>query len=67
MFPNPFKILMYGPDTSTEGLRNPLADHVDFVLLPTHLESDLSAILQSISEEFTVVAANENWQLLKHN
>ena len=67
MFPNPFKIVMYGPDTSTEGLRSPLAEFVDFVVLPTQLDSELSAILESISEEFTVVASNENWQLLKHN
>ena len=43
------------------------ADFIDFVVLPTQLDSELSAILESISEEFTVVSSNENWQLLKHN
>ena len=62
-FPNPFRIVMYGPDTSTEGQRSPLADGIEFVLLPRVLDQENLKDWNDVSVDFYEYKANNYWQL----
>jgi len=62
-FPNPFRIVMYGPDTSKEGQRSPLADGIEFVLLPRNLDGENLKDWNSISAGFYEYKTNVYWQL----
>lgn len=62
-FPNPFRIVMYGPDTSTEGQRSPLADGIEFVLLPRVLDRENLKDWNDVSADFYEYKANNYWQL----
>ena len=62
-FPNPFRIVLYGPDTSKEGQRSPLADGIEFVLLPRDLDSENLKDWNSVSADFYEYKANRYWQL----
>ncbi|MSO15799.1 MAG: DUF2079 domain-containing protein [Ilumatobacteraceae bacterium] len=62
-FPNPFRIVMYGPDTSKEGQRSPLAEGIEFVLLPRNLDSENLKDWNAISASFYEYKANSHWQL----
>ena len=65
MFPNPFRIVLYGPDTSTEGQRNPRADFVEYVVLPISLNSEEQADLDALRADYEVTSSNEYWQILQ--
>ena len=54
MFPNPFKASYWGT-FKTEGQRLPQADRVQYVLLPSSLDPDPKAVLESIRNEFETV------------
>ena len=62
-FPNPFRIVMYGPDTSNEGQRNPLADGIEYVLLPRFLDGENLKDWEAVSADFYEYKANSHWQL----
>jgi len=62
-FPNPFRIVMYGPDTSKEGQRSPLADGIEFVLLPRNLDGENLKDWNAVSAGFYEYKANSYWQL----
>jgi len=62
-FPNPFRIVLYGPDTSREGQRSPLADGIEFVLLPRNLDGDSLKDWSVVSADFYEYKANVYWQL----
>ena len=62
-FPNPFRIVMYGPDTSKEGQRSPLADGIEFVLLPRNLDGENLKDWNAVSAGFYEFKANSYWQL----
>lgn len=62
-FPNPFRIVLYGPDTSLEGQRSPLADGIEFVLLPRVLDPDNLKDWQKVSSGFYEYKSNQYWQL----
>ena len=62
-FPNPFRIVMYGPDTSKEGQRSPLADGIEFVLLPRNLDGENFKDWNAVSAGFYEYKANSYWQL----
>ena len=62
-FPNPFRIVMYGPDTSKEGQRSPLADGIEFVLLPRNLDGENLKDWNAVSPGFYEYKANSYWQL----
>ncbi len=62
-FPNPFRIVMYGPDTSKEGQRSPLADGIEFVLLPRNLDGENLKDWNAVSGDFYEFKANDSWQL----
>lgn len=65
MFPNPFRIVLYGPDTSTEGQRNPRADFVEYVVLPIALNAEEQADLDALRADYEVTSSNEYWQILQ--
>ncbi len=62
-FPNPFRIMMYGPDTSKEGQRSPLADGIEFVLLPRNLDGENLKDWTVVAAGFYEYKANRYWQL----
>ena len=54
---------MYGPDTSKEGQRSPLADGIEFVLLPRNLDGENFKDWNAVSAGFYEYKANSYWQL----
>lgn len=62
-FPNPFRIVLYGPDTSKEGQRSPLADGIEFVLLPRNLDGENFKDWTVVAPGFYEYKANSYWQL----
>jgi hypothetical protein len=67
-FPNPFRIVLYGPNTSLEGTRNEgRAERVQYVLLPTARDPQMTTDWQAIQSAFTLVAANPGWELYKRS
>jgi len=62
-FPNPFRIVLYGPDTSMEGQRSPLADGIEYVLLPRNLDGDNRKDWTAVAGDFYEYKANVFWQL----
>ena len=62
-FPNPFRIVLYGPDTSLEGQRSPLADGIEYVLLPRNLDGDNRKDWSLVVGDFYEYKANVYWQL----
>jgi uncharacterized membrane protein len=62
-FPNPFRIVLYGPDTSLEGQRSPLADGIEYVLLPRNLDGDNQKDWSLVAGDFYEYRANVYWQL----
>jgi hypothetical protein len=65
-FPNPFRVVLYGPDTSLEGTRlDDRADDVEYVLLPVSRDPQLTADWDAIEEAFELVEANDSWELYR--
>jgi uncharacterized membrane protein len=63
-FPNPFRIVLYGPDTSLEGTRlDDLAEEVEYVVLPVAKEPDNEADWDAIKSAFDLVDANQSWEV----
>ncbi len=67
-FPNPFRLVLYGPDRSLEGIRlAERADGVDFVVLPTSEDENVADDFAVIEEAFIEVAANQYWVLYERD
>jgi uncharacterized membrane protein len=64
MFPNPWKASYWGT-FDREGQRLPQADRVQYILLPSHLESDPQAVLNTIRGGFIEIYDRDGVQLLK--
>lgn len=65
-FPNPFRVVLYGPDVSLEGTRLvDRAERVEFVLLPVARSEEESADLARIGEAFELVGSNAYWELYR--
>ena len=63
-FPNPFRIVLYGNDTSLEGGRlEDRAERVEYVLVPTNRDEQMNADLAAISSAFDLVRSNDYWEL----
>ena len=65
MFPNPFSTLLYGDADlrRNEGQRLPIADEVQFVLLPRNLPEKEQALWNAIEKEFQLFAQRDYWYL----
>ena len=67
-FPVPFRVLLYGPDTSMEGERlAERSERVEFVMLPVNLDGDLVDDWLEIEDAFIEVARNEIWVLYERD
>ena len=67
-FPNPFRLTLYGPDPSLEGIRlAERADGVDFVVLPTSEDENVATDFAVIESAFVEVAANQFWVLYERD
>ncbi len=67
-FPNPFRVVLYGPDISLEGTRlDDLAEEVEYVVLPVVKEPDNEADWEAISSAFDLVDSNESWELWRRS
>lgn len=64
-FPNPFRALYYGVDSSLEGKRLPAADRVEYVVLPRNLNDELRWDWSLVSSDFVEVDSNEFWQVFR--
>ena len=62
-FPNPFRAVYYGVDSSLAGERLPAADRVDFVVLPRVMSADLMAEWVAMRSAWKEVRSNEYWQV----
>ena len=67
-FPVPFRVVLYGADSSLEGRRlEARADQVEFVMLPVARDDQLVADWTAIEEAFTEVGRNEFWVLYERD
>ena len=63
-FPNPFRVVLYGPDISWENSRLPnRAERVDYLVLQVNKSAENQRDFDRIREAFTLVRANEYWEL----
>ena len=66
MFPNPFSTVLYGDAElrRNEGQRLPIADEVEYVMLPRTLpEREGAEVWEDIRAEFTLHTETEHWRL----
>ena len=67
-FPTPFRVVLYGPDTSIEGSRlEERSDRVEYVMIPTAQDPQLQADWASIAPAFDLVDSNEYWLLYQRD
>jgi uncharacterized membrane protein len=64
-FPNPFRAVYYGVDTSLEGTRLPAADRVEYVVLPRSVNEQLQWDWSLVSADFEEVDSNTYWQVFR--
>jgi uncharacterized membrane protein len=63
-FPTPFRVVLYGPDTSIEGSRlEDRAERVEYVMIPTVQDAQLQADWADIAPAFDLVDSNTYWLL----
>jgi uncharacterized membrane protein len=64
-FPNPFRVVLYGVDTSQEEARAclPTANDLEYVMLQTAIPQDLQADWAAVKGDFEVAASNAAWTL----
>ncbi len=64
-FPNPFRVVLYGVDTSQEQARAclPTANDLEYVMLQTTVPDDLKADWAAVSRDFEVADQNQYWTL----
>ncbi len=67
-FPVPFRVLLYGPDTSMEGQRlDERSERVEFVMLPVQLDGSLVGDWLEIEDAFVEIARNDVWVLYERD
>lgn len=64
-FPNPFRALYYGVDSSLEGTRLPASDRVGYVVLPRTMNQQLQWDWSVVSHDFEEINSNTYWQMFK--
>ena len=67
-FPNPFRIVLYGPDISMENSRlDDRADAVEYLVLQVNKSPEDQADFDAIKDAFTLVHSNASWELWQRN
>lgn len=68
MFPNPFRVVLYGPDNRWAGRRlEDQAEQIEYVVLPVNRTQTEARDWATIEGAFTVVSANEYWVLYRRD
>ena len=62
-FPNPFKASYYGVDDSLGHKRSPIADSIEYVVLPKSLDAGQQEVWDSVKADFQLVKENSYWQV----
>lgn len=62
-FPNPFRIVLYGPDISLENTRSDRAERVEYLVLQVDKSPENAADFEVVRDAFTLVTANDSWEL----
>ena len=63
-FPNPFRVVLYGPDISLENSRLvDRAERVEYLVLQVDKSPEDEADFAAIRDAFTLVDSNESWEL----
>lgn len=63
-FPNPFRVVLYGPDISWENTRLPnRAERIDYLVLQVNKSEENQRDFDRISEAFVLVDSNDYWEL----
>lgn len=63
-FPNPFRVVLYGPDISWENTRLPnRAERVDYLVLQVDKSEENERDFVRIREAFVLVESNDYWEL----
>jgi uncharacterized membrane protein len=67
-FPVPFRVVLYGPDTSLEGTRlDDRAERVEYVILPVDRDDQLAADWMAVDEAFVEIGRNGLWVLYERD
>lgn len=68
MFPNPFRVILYGTDDRLVGSRlEDRAEQVEYVLLPVNRTETEARDWAAIEKAFIRVSANEYWELYRRD
>ena len=63
MFPNPFRVVLYGADIALEGSQLPESALVGYVLLPIQKDEEMTKDWQTFGAGFELVRANEGFEV----
>lgn len=67
-FPNPFSVLLYGPDPSAEGERlDDRSEGIDYVMLPVSRNATTRAEWRDVENAFDEVDRNDIWVLYERD
>jgi uncharacterized membrane protein len=67
-FPNPFRVVLYGPDISLENSRlDDRAERVEYLVLQVDKSPEDTADFDAIRAAFTLVASNDYWELWRRD
>ena len=67
-FPNPFRVVLYGPDISKEGTRlDDRAESVEYLVLQVNKSPEDQVDFDAIKDAFTLVDSNASWELWQRN
>lgn len=62
-FPTPFRTVLYGPNDDLEGTRLPVADDIEYVVLPRYMETENRKDWDRIKDGFREYSGNQFWQI----
>jgi uncharacterized membrane protein len=64
-FPNPFSTLYYGLNDSEAGVRLPVSDRIEYVVLPRYMAGGLREVWNWVKVDFEEVDSNLHWQVFQ--
>lgn len=64
-FPNPFKASYYGVDNTLSNKRLPVADRIEYVVLPKSLDAGQQEVWDAVKGDYQVVKENTYWQVFQ--
>jgi uncharacterized membrane protein len=64
-FPNPFSTLYYGINDSESGVRLPVSDRIEYVVLPRYMSEGLRGVWDWVKMDYVELDSNLHWQVFK--